>query len=466
MNKETTIDCLIRTGHAMVKKNCTSPELLDAYYTWLLRFAYRNNIATIEVLPNNSRLHENIIFNKKSNDDRTLFIATELLKHGGHTPLLRHLVSAKSFSDSVVICRTADKDTGINHLILPHKSSYQRRAEVVTNSILEHRSVVILPHPDDYFLYILIARLPKVIRSKIVFIDHADHIISPFRELGLRRMLVRLPPGISFSDPVLPVDYLGIPIVPLNLKQEKGSNSKVGTKLIMTSGAPYKFAPRSGRNLVPDMITALLAKTKCLSAVAVGPRIQDTWWIKSRVLNLKRLKIVSKVGRKKYKTFLDKADVFLDSYPLTGGTAFTEALLSGKLVAGPKTALVGYGVADLLRVEIEDLQNYCSLLLKGDKIEKENQERIRVLAAAIHEPAAVAARLQSYIKSSGATVREELQSELEYKKQEKYIVPSLTGIPKKDCLSILPMLWRALGSDYLRFALSVQMARRLAKFWR
>lgn len=466
MNKGTAINCLIKTGHAMVTKNCTSPEVLDAYYTWLLRFAYRNNIANIEIACSNSRLDDNKGFGKKSNDNRTLFIATELLKHGGHTPLLRHLVSAESFSDSVVLCRAADKDTGINHLILPHKGSYQRRAEVVTNYILEHRSIVILPHPDDYFLYTLIVRLPEVVRSKIVFIDHADHIISPFRGLGLRKMLVRLPAGISFSDPVLPVDYLGIPIVPLNLKQEKGSNSKVGTKLIMTSGAPYKFAPRSGRNLVPDTIAALLAKTKCVSAVAVGPRILDTWWIKSRLLNLKRLKIVSKVGRRKYKTFLDIADVFLDSYPVTGGTAFTEALLSGKLVAGPKTALVGYGVADLLRVEIEDLQNYCSLLLKGDKTEMENQERVRVLAAAIHEPSAVAARLQSYINSSEATVREGLQSELEHKKHEKYIVPSLFGIPTKDCLTIFPMLWRALGSGYLQLALSVQMARRLAKFWR
>jgi hypothetical protein len=466
MNPETIINCLIKTGNALVRKNYSSPDLLDAYYTWLLRFAYRNNIAHIEALPNHSKLSETKGFDIKSTDSRTLFIVTEILNHGGHTPLLRNLVCAESFSDSVVLCRSADKKTGINHSVVPHRNSYKQRLEFVTNLVLEHTSVVILPHPDDYFLYNLIARLPSYTKSKIVFIDHADHIVSPFRVLGLRRMLVRLPHGTSFTDSVLPADYLGIPIVPLNLKQEKGDHSKEGSKLIMTSGAPYKFAPKSGRNLIPETITALLAESKSTSAVVVGPRIQDTWWIKSRILNLNRLKLVPKVRRSKYQRLLGKAQLFLDSYPLTGGTAFTEALVSGKLVAGPKTVHEGYGAADVLRVEIGDLQSYCSLLLKGDKIEEKNQERIRVLAATIHEPAAVAARLHSYINSSETIEREDLKSDIERRAHDKSIVPSLMGIPKKDCISIFPLLWRTLDSEYLRFALSIQMARRLVRFWR
>ena len=52
---------------------------------------------------------------------------------------------------------------------------------------------------------------------------------------------------------------------------------------------------------------------------------------------------------------MGKADVYVDSFPITGGTAFPEALLNGKLVAALKNPFQGYSPVDELGSEMCEL---------------------------------------------------------------------------------------------------------------
>jgi hypothetical protein len=87
--------------------------------------------------------------------------------------------------------------------------------------------------------------------------------------------------------------------------------------------------------------------------------------------------------------------LYIDSFPLSGGTAFPEALIAGNHVIGLSAGTHGYSPADALRVEDADVfVGRAKAILHNDAAALAAQELARKDCIAFHEPNAVKARIR------------------------------------------------------------------------
>lgn len=80
-----------------------------------------------------------------------------------------------------------------------------------------------------------------------------------------------------------------------------------------------------------------------------------------------RLHIYRSLDYSSYISIVGQARIYLDSYPITGGTAYAEALSRGSLTIGFKPLLSGFTPLDRLRFNnvddvIKTLENSCSYI--------------------------------------------------------------------------------------------------------
>lgn len=295
-----------------------------------------------------------------------IHIASEIYPHGGHTRIIQNLIVANTGNSDVLLTRQAPIKSKIldiprgDLIELNCRTQPQRACELI--KILAHyRRIYIHIHPDDIVAASALIRYKSTnIHSKIIFVNHADHLFSL---------------GLASADIVYEISIYG-----WNLRKQRKTEAissfigipiigtyraSVGTRsrgLIFSGGDAYKFKPGGSHSFQKNLKLIMLAHPD-VNAIIVGPRWYDYWWWPIRLRLGKRLKIRAKVPHSKYLEYLGLCSVYLDSYPVTGGTAFTESLISGCSVAGLMGPTNGYGFADNLKSE-----SLSSLLQKVDEL--------------------------------------------------------------------------------------------------
>jgi glycosyltransferase involved in cell wall biosynthesis len=322
----------------------------------------------------------------------TVLIASNLVSYGGHSRVVLNWLTAFEEEDSHKLLITQTVSEAIKSKLefqsVPFRLCAKQGIELI-NEIVAYcanvKQVVLLIDPSDIAATIA-ARILAKSGKHIIFYNHADHRFS-FGICSAHLVCEISQYGIELNRRARPLQafcYLGIPIDfrGYQICKEVTEESKLA-KTVLSSGGSYKYAP--GTVFFGRFIDELLEQRSDVSFMIVGPTGNEPWWVKVRERWCDRVHFADLMSQDKYFDIMKKADVYVDSFPVTGGTAFPEALLNGKAVAGMHGALEGYSPADELRAgDIHTLTRQVIALLDGDPISVRRIEEIRIRAAEIH----------------------------------------------------------------------------------
>jgi hypothetical protein len=272
---------------------------------------------------------------------------------GGHSQLLLNLIhelAKRNTKQGIFITRKASpwfvtkaNDAGVK-VFCHNKNDCAWISDLV--DIGSSASTVTLSiHPDDIGASIA-ARALRSKGSKVVFVNHADHAFSY---------------GTGSADIILEISgygwnitreyrqfneqsYLGIPFISDNI----GASSTKANKIICV-GSSHKFEPVAGISF--PAFLADLVKSCNLPIELVGPTGMEKWWTGYLRQYSERVTFHGPLSPAKTQALIKASSVYVDSFPIPGGTAFTQALMSGCTVFGICHSSGGYSMADALRYD-------------------------------------------------------------------------------------------------------------------
>lgn len=292
----------------------------------------------------------------------TVLVVSELYDRGGHSGVVMQWLATFRGREQHSLLMTRGADPGVlkklNDSAIPFRVCGTSGVALV-NEILEKSAdaarVVLHIHPDDIAAAVA-ARILVEAGKTVFFYNHADHVFS-FGISAASEVFEISQYGAEItrrSGRATSVRYIGIPIpTPAQAAQDQRVQPQQ-QKTVVSSGAAYKY--ESGTPSFAELIDRLLQRDPDLSVRLIGPGGDEACWAASRGQWGERVVFMGQIGRDDYAKVLQSATVYVDSFPITGGTAFPEALLCGKNVAGLTVPLQGYSPADELRVDnVDDL---------------------------------------------------------------------------------------------------------------
>jgi hypothetical protein len=328
-------------------------------------------------------------------------VASEIYGWGGHTPLMCKLVNSMPSRPDVLITRPSSKQVNLKILeisddrlvVVTKAPSFLDRIIEIFNILTFYKKIVLHIHPDDIVCAVAL-RLVRIFNPSIdiSLVNHSDHtfsvalgVVDRVFEITAYGWSLRSAKGLIKKS-----SFMGIPIdgleKPFPLNRDMNSALSVG--------ASYKYKPIFGRSLSKIVYQLLQHKTS-LKVTIIGPKKSDWWWGSLSFFQHKRFVCMSHVSREDYLERLAKIGVYIDSYPISGGTAFPEALLSGAYVLGLKSNAAGSSFADLLRFEntYDLVSGFDELLVTNSKF-RLFQDYIREKVRSFHSITSVIDRIE------------------------------------------------------------------------
>ena len=377
---------------------------------WLGRFLTVNNCEIYELNDIEDHLtaeienyikYPNIVLEKQNN---ILHVASEVYKYGGHTRLIKSLVNISGNGESDLLLTrktTLDKiprdivEVFPNIFIVNETISTSVVLSTVNRS-LNYKKIILHIHPDDIETAVAINIVKKIDASiEVYFINHSDHSFS-YGHAAANSVLEISGYGWGLRKYRGSQDrstFLGIPISCKPIK----SNKEDG--LIISGGNSYKFRSFAGRTL-KNIILKLLSNNTNYKVILIGPSyLTSTWILLVKLHHPKRFSVIPRLSFNEYINTLSKCSLYIDSYPMTGGTAFTEALINGLSVLGLSGGPNGYGIADILRQTSDDqLVSKAISILEKDRASLDEQERVREFAKNYHSGDEILGRYNRIVK--------------------------------------------------------------------
>jgi len=405
-------------GQALTRIELT-PELEEAIAIgqWISTYLWKNNHGLYHWDALEERLTSKVhaaLGNDQSTSQRTepterteLHVATEVYAFGGHSSLMRQLVQQGTphAIDVLVTGTDAVANTasclGIppsRVLKVPRADTALDRIRHTLNAMRAYQQLVLHIHPNDLetalAVRLLKAELPDV---RVHFVNHADHAYSV--AIGAANRVLEISQYgwalRSQRDSLERSSFLGIPIqISADLEPKHPTDSDK----ILTGGASFKFQPVGKRSL-PSALATMLQREK-ISLDVIGPKKGDWWWWPLKARFPTRVKIHRMLPKEQYQKLLKNCSLYIDSYPLPGGTAFPEALMRGCKVSGMLGLVWGYSPADeLLASTPEDFLAQCKALVLNDPEQQIRQDQARAKCIQYHAPQHVRRRLDEVMST-------------------------------------------------------------------
>ncbi|EIT8471410.1 glycosyltransferase, partial [Salmonella enterica subsp. enterica serovar Cotham] len=294
---------------------------------------------------------------------KNVFVITIGYLSGGHTRLMENLASMLNNECDLIITGNVELEVKnrlnnyFNEIfeIATYEKNDLNEIYKLSDLLSNYFNIILNIHPDDIQSVIAAGLAKKNANSCIHFINHADHVFSfgatvadiwyQISEFGARLDELRELSGKT--------SFLGIPIAKINKKNAQLSHLKESeVQFIITSGSANKFKPQKTYSLVKK-VPDLLIQFPNAKLIIVGTNIifgYWWWWVYLKFRS--RMKFYQTLAYADYLALMDKADIFLDSYPIPGGTAFVEQYLSGKRCAGYISPQQGYTPLERIKCEI------------------------------------------------------------------------------------------------------------------
>lgn len=299
-------------------------------------------------------------YKKKKNN---VFVITIGYMSGGHTRLMENLANMLDNKCDLIITGNASvtlkkrlekyfneifeipvyNDTNINEL-------YKLSA-----NLERYENIILNIHPDDIASVIAAGLAKKNINTYVHFVNHADHVFSfgptvadvwyQISQFGAKLDQLRELSGKT--------TFLGIPIA---INDDHLSNNMISTndevKCIITAGSANKYKPHKGYSLIKK-IPEIFYQFPEASIIVVGTNILFCYWWWGTFLKFrKRIKFYKALNHSEYLLLMQNADIYLDSYPIPGGTAFVEQFFLGKKCAGYISPQQGYTPLENIKCDI------------------------------------------------------------------------------------------------------------------
>lgn len=285
-----------------------------------------------------------------------LFVITEPYITGGHTRLMENLALMLDENKELIVTKgmKAEVKNRLNNFFPKIIECYRDISEdsvsyinKLINNFIKYDSIILNIHPQDIYSVIACGIAKKIKKNlKVYFVNHADHAFTY---------------GITVADFWFEISLLGSKIddlrnmkanrtflgIPINKSDSDFFKSVNYTSLLhstnfMTAASSIKYKPFNNQSIFP-LINKLLTSNKNFSVSVIGVDIiRNYWWwfIKLRFFN--RLKLYKSLPYEKYMEITKKADCYIDSHPMPGGTAFVEQFLNGIPCIGLKSNFFGY----------------------------------------------------------------------------------------------------------------------------
>lgn len=346
-----------------------------------------------------------------------LHVLTKAYDTGGHTRIVDRLIHSEAMQDSAVL---VTESTGPNTLkkLSAAKYGFTQIGKLADSRIKIQSIIVILArcetailhlHPHDIEAVIAVAIAKKHFGIKVLIYNHADHVFSY---------------GYAVADRVLEISYFGWALrharksekkslfvgIPLKLPDQSiKAKPRSDDGYLTAAGSAYKFKPGQGFSF-PDFLTQLTKKMG-VPFILIGPQPLRNWWwwgaiIKTTLDAKSKIKFTSKMPHDEYLKYLQNATAFVDSFPMTGGTAFPEILSLGVPCFGVLTGAHGYTPADQLKsVSIAQLSDDLNRFIKTRQRPDVALDDIVHQLYEAHETEKVAGRISKAMESDISDVQ-------------------------------------------------------------
>lgn len=344
-------------------------------------------------------------FKYNSATKKNLHIASELYASGGHTRLLKNMLKLDSVVGDVLVTRKCNLSKIINST--NEYTLYHSNEEATIKSIVEYclqyKNIYLHIHPDD----ILSAAAVKIAKEisqnkiKVIFVNHADHCFSY---------------GFYATDLVAEISLFGLELSKhkrrlgdksffMGIILEKANPSDINVKSldnrvdIISGASGYKYVPNT-KNSFSAIAEAILSSIPTTYIHIIGPDYNTDEKFDILKNKYKDRFLVSPIlPYDRYITEVSKADIYIDSYPITGGTAFFETRTKGLLATGILNSASGYTPFDACKfLEIGELvsaiNDYALNGINSEIFRKNNDEIILENCYKCHSPLEAECRIK------------------------------------------------------------------------
>lgn len=282
----------------------------------------------------------NINYNKNS----ILHIMSEGYKTGGHTRVVERWIenAPKSQTHSVIFTRknfsklkvleNNVKNKNGEYISLGNDLSLEEKAVKLRKLAIKYEYVVLHTHMEDP-LPIIAFGVEEFTRPVLLY-NHASHMA------WLGKSIADLVLDIENEDEVTKVKrkiydtyFLGVPSKKISLKiankieVRKKLNLPLDKKIIVTSGGEARYRTICGNSFTDYLKEIMDEDTYCY---VIGVKAKSKEWKKIKKETNNRVITLGFIDFEKgFLEYLKAADLYLDSYPLCGGTAMIDAISSG-----------------------------------------------------------------------------------------------------------------------------------------
>ena len=317
--------------------------------------------------------------------DSVLHVMTSAHGFGGHTRVVENWIefSEGSQAHSLVLTDSDSLITASERLIRGVKAKngkvFTLSSENLISRALELRRIasrykLVVLHLHMFDVLSVLAFGTETFRSPVLYLNHADHLFWL---------------GISASDRVIDISRRGnevsekkrgiqdrciLPIlVPYTHQRKDRSASRARLKLsesqkvILSIGSPFKYRPACEFDF-PAMALSLVERNDEYLFIIVGPDGHEPWWKQSIAESHGRIVTAGWVPRERLGDYYASADLYIDGFPIGGGTAFVEAVGAGIPVISVESGLTQFEINEKFKIGINDVVPEAVEILSGKRI--------------------------------------------------------------------------------------------------
>lgn len=288
-------------------------------------------------------------------DPDFVHVATAISSSGGHSRLLRETVDGLSADHSqAVVLTDAGADPPVSGLpnVLCLKGTPSERCASLIAAARGAGTVLMFIHPDDSTAA-LAARVLRARGQRVLFVHHADHVFN-LATGAADAVLEICATGWKTTGQYHEVhgqSFMGIPVFKDSAQPLAGSQRDLRGPVV-SMGNSGKYRPTSELDF-PRFLQGLMAQADN-DVVLIGPSGDEAWWADVRAMYPDRLTFCGLLPPHEAQAWLNRAACYIDSFPLDGGTSYSQAVISGVPVFGPhRDSALGISPADELRVSNE-----------------------------------------------------------------------------------------------------------------
>lgn len=306
-----------------------------------------------------------------------LHVMTTAYSSGGHTRVVeRWIANSKSQEKhSVVILNQGDVTVPIwlesvvekrrGKMVLLNEDDVMKRAYALRKIASKYERIILHVHMDDPVA--LIAFGSKSFSTPIILFNHSDHtfwlgvsiadVVADFRVNSITKERR----GVKSSF------VLGIPCandiktsgVSEKMKVRKELGIKPDDFIVLTIGTPSKYDP-IGHYSLCDQFLEIVHSTNDIMCIAIGPDKNSEFWKTSYIKSNGRILPMGIVKDKLlYNKYLQVADLYVGSYPFSGGTTTLDVVQSGLPFLQYIISKQANSIVNIPSINVSPTQNLC-----------------------------------------------------------------------------------------------------------